>query len=33
MSATEPTMARVGGDTPTPLETSVVSDRASRRSS
>ena len=31
MSTTEPTMARIGGDTPTPLETSVVSDRGSRR--
>jgi general nucleoside transport system permease protein len=31
MSTTEPTMARVGADTPTPLETSATSDRASRR--
>jgi general nucleoside transport system permease protein len=31
MSATEPTMARIGGDTPTPAETSAASDRASRR--
>ena len=31
MSTTEPTMAQVGADTPTPLETSAVSDRASRR--
>ena len=31
MSSVEPTMMQVGGDTPTPLETSVVSDRASAR--
>ena len=31
MSATEPTMARVGGDTPSPAATSAASDRVSRR--
>jgi general nucleoside transport system permease protein len=31
VSATDPTMARVGGDTPTPLAASAASGRASRR--
>ena len=31
MSATEPTMSQVGGDTPTPAARSAASDRASRR--
>ena len=33
MSTTDPTIARVGGDTPTPAAASAVSDRASRRAS